>query len=96
MKKLTIIFAFLPVFCFAQNKQDTTKKIKFQYIQLEVTGEQYDTVKYVLSKTVAEFPTAVAALRIFSAQAHVVTVYDTVAILPKTDSIKVKPKKLKK
>lgn len=98
MKKLTLLFAFLPVFCFAQNKQDTTKKIKFQYIQLELTGEQYDTVNYVLSKTIAEFPTAMAAIKLFKSQAHIVTVYDTVAdaLLHKNDSVKIKPKKLKK
>ena len=93
MKKLTLLFAFLPVFCFAQNKQDTTKKPKYQYIQLNFTAGQYDTVNYVLSKTIAEFPTALAAIKLFQSQAQVISVYDTVAVLSKTDSLKVKTKK---
>lgn len=80
MKKLILILTFIPFLSFSQT--DSTKKIKFQYIQINITKEQYDTVMYSLLKTNAEFQTGVASLRIFKDQAQLINVYDTVISEP--------------
>lgn len=99
MKKLIITLSLLPSICFGQDTLKKTEqkkpepKIKYQYVQVNMLKEQYDTIIYVLLKTDAEFQKAVAAINIFKNQYQIISVYDTI---PKTDSVFVKPKKSKK
>lgn len=101
MKKLTLILALIPFVSFSQDtlKKNEPKKpepkIKFQYIQVNMLKEQYDTVMFTLLKSSADMQTGLAGIRIFKDQAQVINVYDTVATLPKKDSVFVKPKNKK-
>jgi hypothetical protein len=58
------------------------KKVKFTYVELDLTADQYDTINYVLSKTIAEFPTAVAAIKMMRNQAHIDTVFEFISVEP--------------